>query len=356
MNSQRSIIVFASIILIVLIAVGGLFLIKDQLFIPVEPVPPPEQLILPIDPILPEPKPFTDQPISFAADKHYFLDELVLIGSSEPRIVLKVAVGRSEITANQFQQRVIVKYFDGHTWTHKSDAILSVSADIVPTDLIPNWSTQIDDSRILKEKTTALIKFANTQIKIDTGLLNNEMSVRSLPEYTKFMSAGQGRLLINGQSFPVKVLASRTWSINSQTLPITDQSYYSTDNSVLTDWLLFWDEENNFYFADVTDVGETMSLNNYQSHAIGMKKSDTGAVETTFDLQVTHDVLGNPEHVTIDFGSPINERVEFSPINTTYRITDTSFKKWFWGSAEGMVTTQAGQTRGGFGIFEYIYN
>lgn len=297
---------------------------------------------------------FTPVPISFTTGKHYFLDNLIVISKTSPRIMLEINAGRSEVADGKFRKFIRVNYFDGTTWTYKSDIVVAETPNITPTTLIPSWSTQIDKSRLLREQSQVQVELDNNHFKITTDVLSNDMLIRSLPEYTKFMSEGRGTLSINDAAIPVYISYSRIFSSNFDQLPVTDTNYYDKDNDVLTDWLLFWDADENFYFVDVTHVGENMSVENYTSHALGIKKSNTGAVQTTFNVGITHDSLTNPRSFTIDLGKPINQTVEFTPGRTI--PLSQAFKKWILGNAEGSVKSAGQKTTTGFGIFEYIYN
>lgn len=45
--------------------------------------------------------------------------------------------------------------------------------------------------------------------------MENEIGIRSLPGYTKFMSEGDGTIIINGEPFESYVLYTRIYSSNS---------------------------------------------------------------------------------------------------------------------------------------------
>ncbi len=283
----------------------------------------------------------------FLPGKHYFDDTIILITKDKPQINLIASVTRVEQEEN-YTQATRVSYYDGNSWARKSDSQKTQNTAIVSNSLVKSWNTIIDPSRVLKQTAQGEITINNTSLSFSTGDLQNEIGMRSLPGYTKFMSNGTGTITIDGVMRQVNVLYTRIYSLNAAEIQTYNQSL-----GLATDWVAFWDIQGNFYHIDSTTVDKPTSI--YKSHQIGIMEDANGAVTKTFNVTVSRDSENPPVHYIASLNSPIGMVLEFNRINAINKAPNGSFT-WYMGNLEGTVQKTNGEKINGIGLIEYIHN
>lgn len=284
----------------------------------------------------------------FLPNKHYFDDTIVLVVKEKPNIALVATVTRAEQESN-YAQSTRVSYFDGKNWTRQSASKTTSDSTIVSNSLVKTWNTVIDPSRVLKQTVDGQITINNSLLSFSTGVLQNEIGIRSLPGYTKFMSQGSGSLTINGTSYPAYILYTRIYSLNA-----TEIQFYNQPFGVTTDWIAFWDTKGNFYHVDETSVDKPTPT--YQTHQLGiMEDGISGAVTKTFNVSVLRDSKNPPTDYTVSMNSPVNSTLNFKRVSANNKAPNGSFT-WYMGNIEGSVKNSSGEVLDGIGIAEYIHN
>jgi len=282
----------------------------------------------------------------FIPGKHYFDDTIILVSKKDPSINLVATVTRSEQDGS-YTQGTRVSFFDGASWDRKTTSQKTDSSSIVSNGIVKSWNVQIDPTRVLKQTVDGEVTVNKKTIQFTSGILQNEISVRSLPGYTKFMSEGMGTITVEGTSYDAYVLYTRIYSLNA-----SDIQFYSEPLGLTTDWMIFWDSAGNFYHADVTNVQKPTDI--YQTHELGILKDPQGAVSKTFNVSVTRDGLTPPKDYTISFGESLNAKLNFQRIDELNKAPDGSFQ-WFIGNIDGKIEKN-GQFIPGKGLIEYIHN
>ncbi len=281
------------------------------------------------------------------AGKRYFDDTVIAITKSLPRKVLVATLSRNE-TNSQFVHNGRVSFFDGVTWKRKFSANTYVDFQIHPGNLIKLWETQIDKSRVLKEKTQGEIVVDNVSIKFDTGELSNEMSLRSLPGYTKLMSRGTGLLSIDGVIAPAYIMYSRIYSQDASQI-----QFYSEPFGLTTSWLILWDDQGNFYHIDMTHVDKPTSI--YETHQVAIVETPHDQVTKTFDVISSIDLsVSPPENYTFNLRYPLNLTLSIHRLDALNKNEGGAYE-WYMGNVEAVVTLADGEKVNGFGLIEYIH-
>ncbi len=312
-----------------------------------EIVPPPIVAVTPTIIELPDGDVSEVQPgTGMLKDKAYFDDTVMLVSEETPRQVLVATVTRSD-KGNIWQQTGRVSFFDGEKWTRKTNNGTTESSEIASSSLIKKWKIEIDPSRVLKQSVKGEVTVGTNQIGFETGLMTNEIGMRSLPGYTKFMSNGNGIIIMNGRRIPAKLIYTRIYSMNS-----VDIQFYSGQFGLMTDWIAFWDNEGNFYHIDKTNVVNPTEI--YKTHEIGILEDKNGSVTKTFSVSVTRDNQMPPEKYEVGMATPLGVDLLLVRGGFIDKAPNGSFK-WFMGTVEGTVKTKTGE-RTGFGVVEYIQN
>jgi len=290
--------------------------------------------------------PVVQKPPTLQAGNHYFDDTIILVTKDAPRVNLIASVTRKE-QGDNFLENTRVSYFNGSSWVREMNAQTISDATIVGNALIGKWNITFDPSRVLKQDVQGTIQIKNNQLDFSTGTLQNEMVIRSLPGYTKFMSEGSGTIKINGEARSVYVLYTRIYSQNAD-----DIQTYSTSLGLTTHWVAFWDANGNFYHIDTTSVDKPTQI--YQTHQLAVAKDVDGRIAKVFQTIVHHDQQSPPISYDISLPSPIGEQLNVSRVNGINKAPNGSYV-WYMGNIEGTIDGREGK-RTGIGLVEYIHD
>jgi len=283
----------------------------------------------------------------FIPGKHFFVDTFMAVTKSTPHKTIVASDSRNEQDAG-YLHNTKVSYFNGTAWIRKSDFKTLKDSTIVGNQYIKSWNITIDPTRVLKESIEGELRLDNNKIIFSTGILQNEIGMRSIPGYTRFMSQGTGKVWINGMEEEAYVLYNHVYSLNS-----SDIQFYSQPLGLLTDWIAFWDTNNNFYHVDVTNVAKPTSI--YQTHQIAILDDNNHGVYKTFSVDIKRDTDKLPTHYVVNLNDPINTVLDFTRKDYYNRSTNESLP-WIMGNIEGSVIKPDGQKVEGVGILEYINN
>ena len=178
--------------------------------------------------------------------KPYFSDEIILVTKEEPHLTLIAYASRSSADNSIYSHRQKVFFFDGKEWQSESTNSSSNKSDIVKTKILPRWDINFNPSLVLKQSVNGEAQINNNRIEFDVPVLNNELGIRSLANYTIFRSEASGKLIFNGKEYESYVLYSRTYSYNVSINLVE----INEPLGINTDWIAFWDSDGNFYNID----------------------------------------------------------------------------------------------------------
>lgn len=279
----------------------------------------------------------SDESTLFLPGKHYFDDTIILISKNEPHYTLVATANRSETNDAKYIQGTRISFFNGNEWKRITRNDTNPDSGIKNNNLINNWTINFDNSRVLKQKIEGQLNINKTIVEFSTQVMENEIGIRSLPGYTKFMSEGDGTIIINGEPFDSYVLYTRIYSSNSSEL-------FKYDGSIglLTDWIAFWDNTGNFYHIDSTEVKNPIP--NYQTHSIGVVKDPIGNILKTFTVDVKKDENKPPLNYEVNLGYPISNVLRFDKYNDINKAPNNSYS-WHMGNIK---------SGDGIGLVEYI--
>jgi hypothetical protein len=274
----------------------------------------------------------------FLPGKHYFDDTIILISKAEPHYTVVATANRSEGGDVGYVQGTRVSFYNGNDWKRVTRSDTNLDSSIKNNEYINNWTIDYDKSKVLKQKINGQLNIKNEIIGFETQVLENEIGVRSLPGYTKFMSEGDGTLTIGGKTYESYVLYTRIYSSNS-----SDLFTYDGNMGLLTHWVAFWDNSGNFYHIDSTEVKNPVP--NYQTHSIGISKDTIGNILKTFSVSVNKDNGNPPQNYEVTLGYPNSKTIKFNKYNDINKAPNNSYS-WHMGNVKG---------ENGIGLVEYIF-
>lgn len=300
----------------------------------------------------PQPTPIisgeTQDTTKFLPGKYYFEDTIIAVTKDKPSLTIAASVVRIEQDSN-FTQYSRMSYFDGKSWNRQSDTKTTPNSAIVSDNLVKSWSTTIDPSRVLKETVRGEFTIGDKpKVGFSTGILENEIGVRSLPGYTKFISSAPGTLTVDGLDYPAYIAYTRIYSLNAKEI-----QFYNQPFGLTTDYVVFWDTQGNFYHIDATQVDKPTPI--YQTHQLGVVKDTNSTVTKTFSISTIRDTVNPPLHYTYYMGTPVNALLKVNRINQLNKAPNGSYS-WYIGNIEGSVQKSDGDSVNGIGIIEYIHN
>lgn len=301
------------------------------------------------------PIPSTEAPVEeteqsgtkFVAGLKYFEDGFYMQVRDENQTTLVASIGRYEQQDGSYLQQDRVSLISTKQATRKINSTKTRSSAIVSDKFIRSWTTKYDESRVLKETSQMHLVFDTYDFQIETGILANDMAIRSLPGYTKFFSPGNAEVTLSGKTYEGKIVYYRTYSQNQSDLLV-----YANHLGITTDLLVFWDERGRTYVMDTTEVDKPVEI--YHPHKIAFMSDGTGRLWRTFEVGVTRDSVQLPGNYVISMGEPISAVFKVARGEFVNKMPDGSYQ-WYLGSATGSVNIDGVETSGR-GIVEYIHD
>lgn len=346
LGNRSKLLILLAVVMIAVISFGSGYLLNNLLpsdLTPDSAKPTPQPSPLPSS----SPDPVTPNNFeSFTPGDHYYVDTVFLVTKEEPHYTLIATSSRNE-EGGEFVHSSKVSYFDGQDWTRETTTKKADGSKIEPDEIIRSWNIDINQTRVLKEMIDGEIVVKDIVFKFDTGELQSDFAVRSLPSYTKFLSPGEGSLTIDDQHYDTYVLYSRVYSSNAAGIQFYDDPF-----DITTSWMAFWDIEGNFYHLDVTDVAEVADI--YGDHKIGVVKYKDGLMAKTFEPVITMSGEIPPTNYTIEFPSPIDSSLVIESTHSLNKFPNSSYD-WYTSMIEGKVILNSGSEINGLGIAEYIH-
>lgn len=287
-------------------------------------------------------------PVTYTPGRGYVLEEFLLVGEDRD-FILNGYVSRVELADNKYQQRTSLYVYDDKQWVEEGDVSSVKSLDIYKDDIVSSWSNVARDTRVLEEQLDASVVMNGQTISFKTGILSNEMGLRSLPSYTKFQSEGDAVVTVGAETFKAHILFVRLYSNDVSQTAFLNSNYFKSSNRLTTHWIAYWDEDDNFYFVDSTDVTR-MAVDAYSSHQFGFYKSaETGVVERTFDIDIQANKTIDPTEFSVQFGAPINRSIDVKSRPELIWERSNVFKSWMYAPS----LDSQGELNG---VIQYVHN
>ncbi|MEK7168748.1 MAG: hypothetical protein AAB778_01935 [Patescibacteria group bacterium] len=279
--------------------------------------------------------------------KPNFIDEIILVTKEKPYQALILTAIRTYSNENINNYTIKAFYFNGQKWLKEISEGKSKELDNIPkTPLIPIWEIINDPSYMLKQSSNGEVNIDEKSIKFEIPTFYNEMSIRSSPKYTKFMSETDGTLIIDDKEYDSYILYSRIYSFS----PPEGLIFISDPAGIETEWLAFWDNNGNFYTIDETVVDNKKTLDTYKAHSLGMVKDKDGKVQKSFILNLERNGL---KKYSVDIKENINKTIDITKLDSINKSVN-GVDIWLTGLVEGEVKTKDGKSLKGLGVFEQI--
>jgi len=324
-------IVFHTSVLTLILGVGiGLFIASTIMKKDVRP------------PIYPISNTYTDE----MPPPRFLSDEVLLIGTDARGrdFVLNIDFNRKEISPNSFVHYYdVVMLFSGKTkkdYYEFFDPLYNVIGDKgegflkkFKNDLFPDLSA--------RETFSFNVTIDDREITVSLTGLTGDFITKNRMLYTKYASVGKAKVTIDGQSFTTNALILKMYSDDYRKYVFFDGF---DDLNSTTQVFALWDENDNFYFIDNSDV--VSSHENYKSHSwVLYKDGKTGATKKAFKIDIDTVLkrkIPDRWEITIpDFNTTISAEVD--------KLID---KREVYGLVQGMVTDANG-SRSIKGLFDY---
>ena len=284
-------------------------------------------------------------PYTRRVDDNYLSDTLVFITEESPHQILLINSNRQQMGKSVFAQSSNVNFFDGQVWRRADDDTLTSQAEVASDSVITAWQIGIEQSRVTGEIISGQAIVDGWSINFATDRLENEMTVRSWPGYTKFLSSSHGTITISGRTMAAKVAYTQIYSMN------TDEIQFANTHLPLESmYAMFWDEAGNFYHIDVTDVDTPTPV--YDSHRLGIWKNPAGQITRIDQVDLDLDQKVPPTHYHAVLPLPIVSQLELNTINSLPK-SNRANTHWYLQLVEG-TATHDGHQHEGFGYLEYI--
>lgn len=280
--------------------------------------------------------------IQFLPGKQYFEDTYAIISKKQPYHTLILSVARIEQERN-YAQYTKVNFFDGQVWQRKAVTTTITNPNVVTNPLLRLWNTT---AASMQDPLLASIMIEDTELSFGSSLLQNEISIESLPGSTKFIYQGTGTLTINGEEENVYVLRTRSYSFNA-----IDLAFFNTPENLTSNFISFWDEEGEFYYVDThTTKNPTTPI---QTRTIAVKENTRKIVSKAEQLSSEFQQKDGVNEFVVRLQAPINEQLRLIFVRALDKAKGNTYT-WTLSNVTGSSVKAEGRTVKGVGIVEYI--
>lgn len=274
------------------------------------------------------------------------IDELILITKDKPHRALITTATRTSTNSDLNNYTVRLFYFDGTRWTYEISEGKSNELERIPkTSIIPSWNIESESSYVLEQSIDGSATINDTSILFDIPLIHNEISIKSSPRYTKFMSASEGTLTLDGKTYDSYALYNRFYSYNPPENLILGPDITGLE----TEWLAFWDEDGNFYSIDDTTVNHKVRNDSYKAHSLAVFKDVKNRIQKSLNITL---VKNDQANYTVEISDEIDKKISIQKLNSVNKSINQK-DIWLTGISTGTITGDDG-VKSGFGIYEQI--
>lgn len=330
--------IFFSLLTIALIA-GGTFAIGWFLS--------PRPNVTPCPDIQECPDGTTPTPVSPEADesKNFAYDRIIINGTDNLNenffVILQLSRILNESNTYDHQYTAYYSYMgdSGVKWhTYKSNSI-----DVAKGGFLTSYSREQFPDFSTRETIDIGINLEDFAANIEISDINGDFIVKNQPDYTRYISSSTADVKLSGNSFQTKAEVNTIYSNDSS----TSIFFEGRDELVSqTHSITLWDNEDNFYLVDTTNVenrGLPYTSHQWAIHKDASQDASFKAFAVDIDFDQTNKV-GQRWDITIQ-----------DIKNTEIQIEATEFltKEKERGLVKGIVTDVYGQ-REVYGYFAYI--
>lgn len=348
-RSKRILLIFAVFISLFLFLTG--FLLRGFLS-PVKqaaPITTPEPLPTNTPVLIQTPSEDSDKIIQYLPGKQFYEDSIIVVTKQIPHITLIVSAGRIEQEA-QYQQYTKIQYYNRENSFRETLINSTANASITNNTIIRLWEPSQNSIFSKNNDAKISLKYKETALDIKINGFKSDISVRSLPGFTKFVSQGEGVLTINGEIFSANIAYTRSYSSNASYI-----KYLNTPEKLTGRWFVFWDTKGNFYYIDILATENKQNI--YENYSKGIREDSAGNLTELLDVNF------NTLKDATDFGpyefiinKPLKQQIKFSFINSFNKSASQAYR-WLLGIGEGVITNQEVKDKSslqGFGVLELI--
>ncbi len=322
----------ATLIISVLITGSLTFLISQQLLKPSESTT-----------FIPEENDNTTE-VNQNEELKYFRDRLTLTNqdATENPWIVEIDLSRKEQSKNRFVHYYNATLFqDGKQQTIKTN-FYSKNPEIKAGQFLQKFENKIFDDLSTRETYTLSMEIEGKKIDIELENIDGDFITKNDITYTRYLSAGNANITIDGQSFKANAALEKAYS--------SDHSKYVFFPGLeklksRTYRFLIWDEDHNFYLLDNSTVSEENPY--YRPH--------TWILYKNFAPEYTQKVFAADIEFT-ETDAEKNWDVSVPELNMDWHLstTDTSESVWYDGVISGTIskTSDTGTTEEKvFGLF-----
>lgn len=344
---KKNILIGAGVVAVLIIFFLGFFIGRAGKPKVIVAAPTPTPTLAQVTAVSPTPTPFSEQPaatIDFLPGKQYFDDTFAVIEKAAPHRTLLLSVSRIE-QQQSYVEYIRANYYTGQSWDRTSLTTTQPNSDIVTNTLLKEWNDP-SGKQFYDNQNIATVTLQNEEVSFTSKSLQDELSVQSQPGSTKFAYQGPGTISINGDKNDAYVYRSRTYSFNA-----SDLAFLAHPETLTSDWMVFWDDEGNFYNLDSRQTQNNASP--IQQLNVGIREDSNHNIVKSTQTNVSIDQSNKVQEYNVYFSDPINERVELFIGNAINKADKKSYL-WVINSGEGNAVRKEGRLVKGVGILEFI--
>ena len=280
--------------------------------------------------------------MQFLPGKRYFSDSMGIITKNNPHQIIIVSVTRAEQVSDYISYTTI-NFFNGSSWDRETLTSSSTRSDVANNTIVRNWSSNLDIQGQGRKSASVNLSLRNNNMTISANNFSEEISLVSLPDYTKFVYQGTGKIIINNVEQEAYIAYTRAYSLNAASL-----AFFNNPASYASKWMTTWDNMGNFYVIDT--LSSAVASNPYQNYQIGAVQTEEGAITRSSTLSFNKN-KNDSGRFQVSVGK---NSIDLAFLTSYNKASINEPYTWVLGPVDGTVQSSDDKTPYTLGILEYL--
>jgi hypothetical protein len=231
----------------------------------------------------------------------FFGDQIVLMGTDADGrdFFLILELNRKQLDEHEFIHYYTADLAQAGEQAHAAVNVRSAESALVEHGFVQQATRTPATDLSTRESYALVVMIEGKRFEIHIDDLSGDFITRTMPEYTRYTSAGTAAVSLEGETFSTQVMVSTIYSSDYEHYIFFDG--FDQIRSA-TEYLVLWDEEGFFYLIDSTYT-QTVDPR-YPSHTWVLSKDREGRMRKAFeaDVMYTEEGQGQWEIAVSDLG------------------------------------------------------
>ena len=222
-------------------------------------------------------------------ERQFISDNIVLYSTeSDEPLVLEIDFNRIEKSAGIHTHYTFMNGLVGDSTISDYDSVLSTTTKLQPNRFVKTIERLSEADGSTRDQYKGVVSVNGDLLSFFISGLKGDFITRNRPTYTQYQSVGEAKVTYKGKTFEAEALVEGAYSMD-YSKEMFFPGYDTIDST--TYQFVLWDESDNFYMIDVSDVRSNTP--EYPSHVWLLHKNEEGDfVRKSFEATINAEFDG----------------------------------------------------------------